>query len=108
MCEDDIDKCSISYSTCGTNLLKEEVNERHWTSEESTSSRCSSSISEDYACFMGEDGDSEFDHLSKKDITMVIKLMEAIEKQQACTIKKNGEIVSLTEELKKLKNFHSS
>lgn len=57
---------------------------------------------------MGEDGDSEFDHLSKKDITMVIKLMEAIEKQQACTIKKNGEIMSLTEELKKLKNFHSS
>jgi hypothetical protein len=108
VCEDNMDKCSTSYSTCGTNLLKEKVNKHQWTSEESTSPRCSSSISEDYACFMSEDGDSEFDHLSKKDITMVIKLMEAIEKQQACTIKKNEEIMSLTEEHKKLKDFHSS
>ncbi|EEE62689.1 hypothetical protein OsJ_17492 [Oryza sativa Japonica Group] len=57
---------------------------------------------------MGVDGDSEFDHLSKKDVTMVIKFMEAIQKQQACTIKKNEEIMSLTEEHKKLKDFHSS
>nr|AAM74443.1 Putative nucleic acid binding protein [Oryza sativa Japonica Group] len=108
MCEDDMDKCSTSYSTCGTNLLKGEVNEPQWTSEESTSPRCSSSISKDHAFFMGKDGDFEFDHLSKKDITIVIKLMEIIKKQQACLIKKNEEIMSLTKEHKKLKDFRSS
>ncbi len=106
--EDDMDGCSTSYSTCGTNLLKEEVNEHQWLSEESSSSTCSYSIAEDHACFMGDDDDSVVDHLNEKDTTMVIKLMRVIEKQQACLIKKNEEIKCLADEHKKLNESNSS
>lgn len=105
--EDDMDGCSTFHSTCGTNLLKEEVNEHKWLSEESTST-CLSSIAEDHACFMGDDDDFVVDQLNKKDTTMVIMLMGVIEKQHELLIKKNEEIKGLSDEHKKLNGSHSS